>query len=287
MLNHIRQTFMVALALVVSWTTAAQAQVDHNSPFPPHKIMANVYYVGTGHISVFLVTTPKGHILINSGFESTVPYIRASVEALGFSFRDIKILLGSHWHHDHMEGDALIKELTGAEVAVMDRDIPDLRTVMPGGKPHPVDRVLHDGDLVELGGTTLTAILMPGHTEGCTDWAMTVEEDGRTYNLLIAGSLGVNSDYVLVDNPNYKNIVQDNRESFSKARKRPVDVFLGAHPSFYHMWQKHERLLARKPGDPNPFIDPAGYAAYADAEEQWFEQKLRTELVQKNGGQGE
>src|SRR6516165_9202733 len=137
---------------------------DQNTAFPPHKIIGNIYYVGTKTLSSFLVATPQGNILIDSTYERNVPTIRKSIEQLGFKFSDIKILLGSHAHGDHQEGDALVKELTGAQVMAMAEDVPALEAMKPGGKPHPVDKVLHDGDSVALGGTTLIAHLTPGHT---------------------------------------------------------------------------------------------------------------------------
>src|SRR5215510_3620655 len=129
---------------------------DQDTAFTPHKIISNLYYVGTRTLGSFLITTPQGHILINSDYERNVPAVRASIEAIGFKYTDIKILLGSHAHADHMEGDALVKQLTGAQVMAMAEDVPALEAMKPGGKPHPIDRVLHDGDKVELGGMTLT-----------------------------------------------------------------------------------------------------------------------------------
>jgi metallo-beta-lactamase class B len=128
----------------------AQANSDWDEPFPPYKIIGNVYYVGTKGLANYLITTAQGNILINSDFERNVPTIRASVEKLGFRFADTKILLGSHAHSDHMEGDALVKELTGARVMAMAEDVPALKEMRPGNKPHPIDRVLHDGDTVTL-----------------------------------------------------------------------------------------------------------------------------------------
>ncbi len=125
-----------------------------------------------------------------------MPVIEASVEKLGFKFSDIKIILGSHAHADHMEGDAMVKEMTGAQVMAMAEDVPALERMMPGGKKHPIDRVLHDGDTVTLGGTTLTAHLTPGHTKGCTTW--TTKIDG--YDVVIIGSVGVNPGFQLVNN---------------------------------------------------------------------------------------
>src|ERR1700720_5040140 len=177
---------------VLAWLLLAglsMAQTDWNKPFPPHKVIANVYFVGTAELGSFLITTPEGHILINSDLETTVPVIRASVEKLGFRFTDIKILLGSHAHGDHMQGDAMVKELTAARVMAMEQDVPALRAMMPGGKPHPIDRILHDGDEVTLGGTTLVAHLTPGHTRGGTTWTMKAEDAGKTYDVMFGCSL--------------------------------------------------------------------------------------------------
>src|SRR5437870_2385623 len=157
---------------------------DQNTQFPPHKIIGNMYYVGTASLAAFLIVTPQGNILINSAYERTVPIIQKSIEQLGFKFSDTKILLGSHAHADHQEGDALVKQLTGAQVMAMAEDVRALETMRPGGKPHPIDRVLHDGDTVSLGGTTLVAHLTPGHTRGCTTWTMKVTDGGRTYDVV-------------------------------------------------------------------------------------------------------
>lgn len=256
----------------------ALSQTDWNAPFPPHRVMDNLYYVGTAALASFLITTSEGHILINSDFESTVPVLKRNVETLGFDFGDIAILLGSHAHGDHMEGDSLVKALTGARVMAMEQDVPALRAMRPGGKEHPIDRVLHDGDRVELGGTTLTAYLTAGHTKGCTSWGLAVEEDGKTYQALIVCSFGVNPGYVLVDNPDYPDIADDYRATFARARELPVDVFLGAHGAFYGLAAKYERLVNRGPGDPNPFVDRAGYLAHIDAQEAAFQVMLAEQL---------
>jgi len=262
---------------VIAWPAVAQ-QTDWNAPFPPHRIMGNLYYVGTEPLASFLVTTPEGHILINSDFESTVPVLEANVEALGFDFADVRIVLGSHAHGDHMQGDALVKELTGASVMAMAEDVPALRAMRPGGREHPIDRVLHDGDRVSLGGTTLVAHLTPGHTQGCTSWELELEEDGATYTALIVGSFGVNPGYVLVGNAEYPEIADDYRRTFAAARALDVDVFLGSHGAFYGLPEKHAALLRRGPGDPNPFVDPAGYRAHIDLQERRFEAMLGEQL---------
>jgi len=259
---------------VLAWLLLAglgMAQTDWNKPFPPHKVIANVYFVGTTELGSFLITTPEGHILINSDFETTVPVIRASVEKLGFRFTDIKILLGSHAHGDHMEGDAMVKELTAARVMAMEQDVPALRKMMAGGKPHPVDKILHDGDEVTLGGTTLVAHLTAGHTKGCTTWTMKANEGGKSLNVVIVGSPNVTPGYVLVGNKKYPGIVQDYEKTFQVLKSLPIDIFLGAHGDYYGMPAKYAKL---KPGSPNPFIDPNGYKAYIADREAAFRKNL-------------
>jgi len=244
---------------------------DQDTPFTPHKIFGNLYYVGTRSLASFLITTPQGHILINSDYERNVPAVRQSIEALGFKYADIKILLGSHAHADHMEGDALVKELTGAQVMAMAEDVPALQAMKPGGKPHPIDRVLHDGDKVELGGMTLTAHLTPGHTRGCTTWTFNVSEGNRTLSVLIIGSVGVNPGMKLVNNPDYPQIVQDFQRSFAFLRSQHPDIPLGSHPGMYNMNEKFAKIAR---GGPGPYVDPQGYVNELDIVEGVFKSVL-------------
>jgi metallo-beta-lactamase class B len=261
------------IALLLSATAFGQA--TWNTPFPPHKVIGNVYFIGSKELATFLVTTPQGHILINSDFETTVPLLRSNVEKLGFKFSDIRIILGSHAHGDHMEADALVKEFTGAQVMAMEQDVPALKAMKPGGKEHPIDRVLKDGDKVTLGGTTLTANLTAGHTPGCTSWTMQTTEAGKTYDVLVACSVGVNANYVLTgDKRNYPSIAEDYRKSFARIRAMKVDVFLGAHPNFYDMEAKYAKVAA---GAPNPFIDPEAVKKYVDQKEREFNTMLQTQ----------
>lgn len=265
-------------ALLASALSLAAQQTNWNAPFPPHKVIGNVYYIGSEPLATYLIATPQGHILINSDFESTVPLLRQNVEKLGFKFSDIKIILGSHAHGDHMEGDALLKEYTGAQVMAMDRDVPALKAMKPGGKEHPIDRVLKDGDKVTLGGMTLTANLTPGHTEGCTTWTFEVTDAGKKYNAIVVCSVGVNPDYVLVNNTKYPNIQQDYRGSYAKLRAMKVDVFLGAHGSFYDLPAKYAKL---DKGGSNPFIDPDGFKKYIDDKERDFNAMLQRQQAGK------
>jgi metallo-beta-lactamase class B len=240
---------------------------DQTTQFPPHKIIGNLYYVGTNSLAAFLVVTPQGNILINSTYERNVATIQKSIEQLGFKFSDTKILLGSHAHGDHQEGDALVKQLTGAQVVVMAEDVPALEAMKPGGKPHPMDRILHDGDTVTLGGTTLVAHLTPGHTRGCTTWTMKVQEGGRTYDVVIIGSFGTNPGFQLVNNKDVPGIVGEFERTFKVARTLPCDVPLGSHPGMYNLQEKYAKLKA---GGPNPFIDPQGYKVEVDVAEAMF-----------------
>jgi metallo-beta-lactamase class B len=241
-----------------------------NKQFPPHKIAGNLYYVGSQTLAAFLITTPEGHILINSAYEATVPAIRASIEQLGFRMSDVKILLGSHAHGDHMEGDALVKAMSGAQVMAMEQDVPALRNITPGGKPHPIDRILHDGEEVTLGGMTLVAHLTPGHTRGCTTWTLKVQDGGKSYNVLIIGSVGVNPGFILVNNTDVPQIAEEYRRSFRVLRSLPCDIPLGSHPAMYGMAEKYAKLGKGS----NPFIDPQGYKAEVNLNEQIFNTEL-------------
>ena len=243
---------------------------DQLTPATAHRIAGNLYYVGTRSLASFLVTTPEGHILINTNYEAGVPGLKQSVEKLGFKFEDVKIILGSHAHGDHMEGDALVKEMTGAQVMAMAEDVPALERMRPGGRPHPIDRVLHDGDRVTLGGSTMVARLTPGHTKGCTTWTTTVQEDGRDLSVVIVGSMGSNPGFQFVNNKDNPTIAEEYQQGFRVLRSLKPDIPLASHPAMYNMTAKVERLGAR----PNPFIDPAGYTAELDAVEGLFNQVL-------------
>lgn len=250
------------------------AQNDWNEPFPPHRIADNLYYVGSKGLSSYLITSSEGHILINSSFERTVPIIRANIEQLGFQFTGVKILLGSHAHSDHMEGNALVKKLTGAQVYVMEGDD---QVIVNGGVGQylydarwpacAVDRVLKDGDKVTLGKSTLTARRTPGHTRGCTTWTLQATDAGKTYNAVIIGSPNVNSGYQLVNNSGYPQIAADFAQTFKILKSLPCEIFLGAHGSYYGMEEKHKRLEA---GGGNPFVDPAGCRAYIADREKFY-----------------
>ena len=267
----------------VAYDAPAPVQNDWTEPFPAFRIAGNLYYVGSKGLASYLVTTPEGHILINSNMEPNVPMIRTSVESLGFKFTDIKILLISHAHWDHCAGSATIKQLTGAKYMVMDADV---ESVESGGKSDfqygtdptalfpatKVDRVLHDGDEVKLGDATLTARLTPGHTRGCTTWTMKVNDGSKTRNVVIIGSPNVNPGYKLVGNTVYPGITEDYEKTFRVLKSLPVDYFLGAHGSYFDLEKKYPKFKA---GDAAALIDPAGYKNYVEEREQAFRRELK------------
>lgn len=276
------------LVAAIAGRAGAQAN-DWTEPFPPFRIADNLYYVGSKGLANYLITTPQGHILINSDLEANVPLIKSSVEQLGFKFADVKILLISHAHWDHDAGSAMVRRMTGAQYMVMDADVP---VVESGGAtdfhygsdttlrypPAKVDRVLHDGDTVTLGGTTLVAHLTPGHTKGCTTWTMQVMDGGKRRNAVIVGSPNVNAGYRLVNNAAYPDIAADFEKTFRVLKSLPVDYFLGAHGSYFDMEAKYPKLAA---GGESPFIDPDGYKAYVAATEKAFRDKLAAQQAGK------
>ena len=266
---------LLVLLLVISARLVSAQNPDWHREFPGLKIAGNLYYVGTADLAVYLITTSKGNILINSDFPQDLPLIRNSIRQLGFEYRETKIILISHAHEDHAAALGQIQRETGARVMIMEPDVAWVQSAAPGHPGARVDQVLHDGDIVELGEAKLTAQLTPGHTPGCTTWTMQVQEGGRTLNAVIIGSPNVNPGYILVDNKNYPQIAEDYERTFRALLSLPVDLFLGAHGSYFDLQAKRQRMKA---GGSNPFIDPAGYRAYVterrDAfRKEWERQK--------------
>jgi metallo-beta-lactamase class B len=251
---------------------------DWHQVFPPFRIAGNIYYVGTGDLASYLITTATGHILINTDYEQDVPLIRRSVEQLGFKFGDIKIVLLSHAHDDHVAGTALVKRETGARLMVMDGDVvamengtTDFQPSDQHWTPVKVDRILRDNDYVEMGGTKLIAHLTAGHTKGCTTWTTQVLEGGKTLNVVIECSPNVIPAYKLVNDPKYPQIADDFEKTFRTLKSLPCDVFLSAHGNNFDLKAKYTKLTT---GAAIPFIDPAGYKAYVAEHEDSFRREL-------------
>jgi metallo-beta-lactamase class B len=272
-----------ALLLAAPWLHA-QTNPDWTTPIAPFHVAGNLYYVGGKDLASYLIVTPEGDILINSSLESSVPMIRASVEQLGFKFKDIKILLISHSHFDHDAGSAELIRETGAKYMVMDGDVSvvesggatDFAYAKDAYAPAKVNRILHDGDAVKLGGTVLTAHKTAGHTRGCTTWTMQVKEAEHTLNVVIVGSWNVNPGWRLVDRPeqpaSYPGIAADYRRTFATLKGLQCDVFLGAHGAYFGMLAKLDRIKAG--ADEKVWIDPAGYRAAVAERELAFETEL-------------
>ncbi|HEY2820441.1 MAG TPA: subclass B3 metallo-beta-lactamase [Candidatus Acidoferrum sp.] len=260
---------------------------DWVNPFPPHRVMNNLHYVGSEGLASYLVTTPDGNILINSSLEQSVPLIQASIEKLGFKFSDTKILLISHAHSDHCAGSAKIIQMTGAKYMVMTEDVP---VVESGGKkdfqygkdpgnwypPAKVDRSLKGAESVRLGGSVLIGHKTAGHTKGCTTWTMEMkdEKSGTVCDAVIVGSPNVNPGYKLVNNAEFPTIAWEYEHAFAVWNQFPWPniVFLGAHGGYYDMKTKYAKL---NNGGENPFIDTAGYKAYIAEREAAFKEELK------------
>jgi metallo-beta-lactamase class B len=268
----------------------AQVSPSWTTPIVPFRIADNLYYVGSQDLASYLVVTPKGNILINANLATSPPQLRASVEALGFHWNDTRILLNSQAHYDHLAGAAQVVRETGAKNMVMEGDVSVAESGgrtdflspspnIPGYPPVHVDRVLHDGDTVSLGGVTLTAHKTAGHTRGCTTWTMRSHLSGdpaeTMRNIVIVGGTGFWSEYHFVATPghpvSYPGIVQDFQHTFSLLLALPCDVFLGAHGGYFDMLTK----LKRYPQDgPRVFIDPDGYKAFVVDAQETFEKAL-------------
>ena len=290
MLNKILT--ILGLLLLASVQVSAQIDDDEgrkwNQPVKPYRVIGNVYYVGATEVSSFLIVTSQGLILIDSGFLETVPLIKQNVAQLGFRFEDIKILLNSHAHADHAGGLARLKQMTGAKLMVSEADAALLAR---GGKNDPnfgdrflfepvkADRILRDGDTVQLGDVTMTARLTPGHTAGCTTWTMKVREGSKTYDVVVIGSTTIPG-YKLIGNTGYPNIVSDYESTFRLLKTLPCDVFLAPHGSFFSMLEKMKRLSAN-PSE-NPFIDKRALSQFVDRTEKAFRAELKRQQDSTN-----
>ena len=279
---------LTACLVLAAAVASAATNPDWKAPQKPFRIAGNLYYVGSRDLAAYLVVTPAGNILINANLESSPPQIRTSVQALGFRWADTRILLISHAHFDHAAGSAEVLRETGASMMVMQGDAELVETGDPhdfAGKdvrpfpPAHVSRVLHDGDMVALGGTILTAHKTAGHTRGCTTWTMQVREQGQTRNVVIVGSWSVNSEFRLVDAPgrpaSYPGIAADYERTFAELKALPCDIFLGAHGLYFDMLGKLAR--AKAGAGEAVWIDPAGYKAAVAEHEQAFETELKRE----------
>ncbi len=288
-----RRLMHAAVALLfASVALAGHAAIpkDWTTPLAPFHITGNLYYVGSRDLAAYLVTTPQGNILINANLESSPPLIRKSVEQLGFKWADTKILLSSQAHYDHAAGSAEVMRETHAKLMVMEGDV---GVIESGGKtdydktldrfpPAHVDRVLHDGDSVSLGSTTIVAHKTAGHTQGCTTWTFDEQEGGRTLHVVIVGGLSWNPAVRLVSTPDkpesYPGIAADFQHTFTSMGKLPCDIFLGAHGVYFDMLAKLERSQTE---GVEAWIDPAGYHRALEEKAAAFRTEIAKEKAQQ------
>lgn len=269
----------VLLAVLFAIAPVAEAQREAwVTPFEAHRIVGPLYYVGTYDLGVFLLASDEGHMLINTGMKDSAPLIKQSIEDLGFEYGDVKVLLTMQAHFDHVEAMATVQQETGAKVWATPEDAKLLES---GGAadylfgPNPtfaavrVDRRVQDGEILKLGDLELKVIFTPGHTFGSSSYALTVEEGGETYNVLIANMNSVNPGTKFHNNEKYPNIVEDYTHGFEVQKGLDVDIWVSAHASQYGM---HDKYSPGDDYDPERFVDPEGYEeAVAQYEERFLE----------------
>ena len=256
-----------------------------SKPYEPFRIAGNLYYVGTYDLGCYLITTPKGHVLINSGLSESPSMIQKNVEALGFKFADIKILLTTQGHYDHVAGLAEIKKITGAKMMVQEGDA---QVLADGGKsdfifgsneaaffaPIKVDRVLHDGDTIQIGGTTLLVLHHPGHTKGSTSYLVDVKDEKRSWKVLIANMPSILTETKVTGMPAYPNVGKDYQHTFESLKKLQFDLWVASHAGQFGMHAKH------MPGDPyrpEAFTDRKGYDDLVNSLEATYNRRLKSE----------
>jgi metallo-beta-lactamase class B len=271
----LRFAFAAALALA----PLQCADNNWNVPHKPFHIAGNIYFVGTAGIGSYLITTPKGHILLDGALPEGAALIEKNVAESGFHMRDVKFLLNSHAHYDHCGGLAELKRASGARMIASREDAKVLAAGHHGSygagwsgtfPAVKTDRIVNDGDTVELGGTTLRAVLTPGHTKGCTTWTTETSEAGKTYRVVFYCSTSVPG-YSLVNNREYPQIAFDYEHSFAVLKKIPADIFLANHTGFFDMESKLARV---RDGAANPFIDPGEMQRYVAQSERAFHDEL-------------
>ncbi|ERH64852.1 SPR family subclass B3 metallo-beta-lactamase [Serratia marcescens] len=286
--------YLMAMAFSLSFSTQAKLDPaqplssappyslfeEWAQPIAPFQIFEQVYYVGTSNLSSVLLSTPQGLILIDAGLESSAPGIKANIERLGFSIKDLKYILNSHARLDQAGGIAQLKRWSGARLVA---SAANARQLALGGRQDfalgdsltfpavQTDIVVADGDSITLGGLTLTAMMTPGHLPGATSWLTTLRHNGKPYRFIYADSLAT-PDYYLIGNKNYPQLIEDIRGSFARLARVQADIFIANKGTRFALADKWRRLQA---GDTQAFIDPAGLQRYVQESQQGFEEQLK------------
>jgi metallo-beta-lactamase class B len=281
--------FLLAFAAVC--LAAHSRREIWNLPQKPFHIVDDIYYVGTAGLGSYLITSPEGDILLDGGLPESVPQIERHITSLGYKMHDIKYLINSHAHYDHAGGLAELQRASGAKLVASRGDAQNLSSGFQssygaGWDSHfpaaHVDRIIENGGTVQVGAVTLTAVLTPGHTKGCTTWTMPVTENGRTYHVVFYCSTSIPG-YRLTGNKEYPRIASDYEHSFAVLEKLPCDIFLSNHSEFFDM---KEKLAREKPGATNPFIDPGEMHRFVEQSKAEFEAQLRSEHAEKSRAGG-
>ena len=257
---------------------------EWSKPYPSFRIAGNLYYVGTYDLACYLIVTPKGNILINTGLASSALSIKKSIEQLGFKLTDTKILLNTQAHFDHMGAMAFIKKMTCAKLMMDERDA---AMAADGGRsdynsngdisvyePVKVDRVLHNGDTIKLGGMQLVILHHPGHTRGSCSYLFDVRDSNRKYSVLIANMPTIITEKKFSDIPAYPNIAKDYAYTLNSMKHLTFDIWLASHASQFDLIDKH------KPGsgyNPARFIDKKGYDDEINYLQNEFNKKIISE----------
>jgi metallo-beta-lactamase class B len=257
---------------------------EWRQPFAAHRVVGNIYYVGTYDLASFLIVTPEGNILVNGGLADSVPLMKKSVADLGFQWKDVKWMLTTQAHYDHVAAFAEIQRSTGAKVLATAADAALLED---GGKsdfhftgaeyhyaPVKVAERLKDGQTLKLGGTEITVYLHPGHTKGSASYAIPVTEGGHSYRVLIANMGTINPGVKLLGEPRYPGIAQDYAKTFEKQKALACDIFLSSHAGQYGLHAKYKQGDAY---DPGRFMDPEGYRKAVAAAEAAYRKQLAEE----------
>jgi metallo-beta-lactamase class B len=242
------------------------SEPDWSQDYEPFRIAGNLYYVGTYDLASYLITTPQGHILINTGLPGSEVMIRSHVEALGFKFADIKILLATHAHFDHVGAMAAIKSMTGAKMMIDEKDAPVLADggnsdYVFGGKgstflPVRADRLLHDQDTVKLGGMQVIVLHHPGHTKGACSFLFDVKDETRSYRVLIANMPTILDQTRFPDMPGYSGVAKDYAYTFDAMKKIQFDIWLASHANQFDLHRKYKPASGYRP---EAFFDRKGY----------------------------
>ena len=257
-----------------------------SAPIEPFRIVGNLYYIGAQNISSFLFATPEGLIVVDTGSPEMIPVVRRNIEKLGFHVGDVKILLSGHAHWDHVGGHAAMKRASGAQVMALGDDATAIErgtdmspSASEGWEPVHVDRILHDGDTVELGGTKLEAVWAPGHTPGCTVWTAEVVEADRPYRVAMFACMEPSGDVKLVDNPRFPDLVEQTRSTFRKLRRLHPEFALLVHPAE----QLEGKLPQLRAGvRPSPLDDPTAWGRFLDDSEAELQRRVGAESAHRH-----